>query len=136
MGPILDRFDRRRTLIVVNGFLGVVVASVPILHHLGRLHTWHLFVVAGLYGLLKMANLAGVPAMVPSLVPADDLNTANAMESIGFWLSDVGGPALAGLLIGVMGGRDVLAVGRRLVRGVRGVPRLAPEDLRRRLARR
>jgi MFS family permease len=110
MGPILDRFDRRRTLMVVNTFLGLVVAAVPLLHHVGRLQTWHLFVVAGLYGLLKMANLAGVPAMVPSFVPPEDLNTANALESIGFWLSDVGGPALAGLLIGIVGGQNVLAV--------------------------
>jgi MFS family permease len=110
MGPVLDRFDRRHTLMAVNGFLGVVVAAVPVLHHLGRLQTWHLFVAAGLYGLLKMANLAGVPAMIPSFVSPGDLNTANAMESIGFWLSDVGGPALAGLLIGIVGGQNVLAV--------------------------
>jgi MFS family permease len=108
MGSVLDRFDRRRVLITVNAFLGLAVASVPILSHLGQLRIWHLEVVAGLYGLLKMANLAGVPSLLPSLVPEEDLNTANAMESISYWVSDVGGPVLAGLLIGIIGGANVL----------------------------
>jgi MFS family permease len=110
MGPVLDRFDRRRVLIAVNAFLGMAVASVPVLSGAGRLRIWHLEVVAGLYGLLKMANLAGVPSMLPSLVAEEDLNTANAMESISYWVSDVGGPALAGLLIGIVGGANVLIV--------------------------
>jgi hypothetical protein len=37
-----------------------------------------------------------VPSLVPALVREDDLNTANAMESVSFGVADVGGPALAG----------------------------------------
>jgi MFS family permease len=110
MGSVLDRFDRRATLIVVNGFLCAAVVTVPVLHHLGWLHVWNLYVVAALYGFLKMTNWAGVPALVPSIVASDDLNTANAMESISFSLSDVAGPAIGGVLIGLLGAANVLAV--------------------------
>jgi MFS family permease len=110
MGALLDRFDRRRVLIVVNLVLGAAVASIPLLARADALETWHLFVVAAAYGLLKMANWAGVPAIVAALVPERDLTTANAMESISFGIADIAGPAIAGLLIAVVGGTNVLAV--------------------------
>ena len=110
MGVLLDRFERRRVLIVVNTVLGCSVAAVPLLSGAGLLQTWHLYVVAALYGLLKMANWAGVPSLIPSLVPEADLNTANAMESVSFGIAEVAGPALAGVLIGLVGGASVLVV--------------------------
>lgn len=110
MGLLLDRFERRRVLMTVNGFLGCAVAAVPFLSAADALRTWHLYVVAALYGLLKMANWAGVPSLIPSLVPEHQLNTANAMESVSFGIAEVAGPALAGVLIGLVGGASVLAV--------------------------
>jgi MFS family permease len=110
MGVLLDRFERRRVLVAVNAFLGCAVAAVPLLSAVGALRTWHLYVVAALYGLLKMANWAGVPSLIPSLVPEGQLNTANAMESVSFGIAEVAGPALAGVLIGLVGGASVLAV--------------------------
>jgi MFS family permease len=80
------------------------------LYHLGQLQLWHLHAAAFVYGLLKMISLAGVPSLIPSLVPPDQLNTANAMESISYGAGSVAGPALAGLLIARMGGANVLAI--------------------------
>jgi predicted MFS family arabinose efflux permease len=48
--------------------------------------------------------------LIPSLVPEDDLNSANAMESVSFGIADVAGPAIAGVLIGIVGGANVLAL--------------------------
>lgn len=111
MGLLLDRFDRRRVLTRVNLVLGLAVASVPVWFALaGPPPTWLLFVVAGLYGFLKMANWAGIPSLIPALVGDDDLNTANAMESATFGIADVGGPAIAGALIALTGAYEVLAL--------------------------
>jgi MFS family permease len=110
MGAALDRVDRRRLLIGVNGVLGCIVLSVPVASALGVLAVWQLYLVAAAYGLLKMANWAGVPAIMPSLVPEADLNTANALESVSFGLADVGGPGVAGALIAAFGAATVLVV--------------------------
>jgi MFS family permease len=110
MGAVLDRFDRRHVLVTVNGILCLAVASVPTAAATGRLTTAQLYAVAATYGLLKMANWAGVPSMLPEVVAEDELDTANAMESIGFGVADVGGPALGGALIGLAGAPAVLAV--------------------------
>ena len=110
MGALLDRFDRRRLLMSVNAVLAVAVASIPVLAHLGSLEAGHLTLVAAAYGLLKMANWAGVPALIPALVPEWHLTTANALESATFGIAEIAGPAIAGVLIATIGGTNVLAV--------------------------
>jgi MFS family permease len=109
-GMILDRFERRRVLAADNLIRGLAIASVPAAAALGVLTTAHLFAVAVIYGLLFMASLAGIPSLLPSLVEPDDLTTANAMESISYGLAGLAGPALAGLIIAMLGAPVVLAI--------------------------
>jgi MFS family permease len=55
-----------------------------------------------------MVSLAGGPALIPSIVPSDQLSTANALEMLGWTIGGIGGPALAGLLISVIGATNVV----------------------------
>lgn len=110
MGAALDRFDRRDTLIAVNVVLGCAVATIPLLHALHVLRPWEIYAVAAVYGLLKMANWAGVPTLVPTLVEEEELNTANAMESASWGIADVAGPAAAGAAIAIVGAANVLVI--------------------------
>jgi MFS family permease len=109
-GVILDRFDKRRVLIADNAIRGIVVASIPLAAAAGLLSTAHIFVVAAIYGLLFMTSLAGIPSLIPTLVPDDELTTANAMESFSFGIAGLAGPAAAGLVIALLGAPAVLAI--------------------------
>ena len=109
-GVILDRFDPRRVLAIDSLIRGLVVASVPIASALDVLTTAHLFVVAAIYGLLYMTAAAGIPTLITRLVKGDDLTTANAMESLSFGISGLIGPAVAGLVIAILGAPVVLAL--------------------------
>jgi MFS family permease len=109
-GVILDMFDPRRVLAADNALRGLAMASVPIASVLGVLTTPHLFVVAGIYGLLFMTSAAGIPSLITRLIRRPDLTTANAMESLSFSLSGLIGPGVAGLLIAIVGAPFVLAI--------------------------
>src|SRR5690349_4928218 len=98
-GWALDRFDRRTVMIADCLVRGAAIALVPILHWLGLLQLWHVYAAAGVYGLLMMVSLAGIPTLIPSLVDESRLRTANALEILSYTLSGIVGPALAGLLI-------------------------------------
>jgi MFS family permease len=111
MGLALDRFDRVPVLVAVNLILAGAVAVVPLWSMLaGPPPAVLLLAVAALYGFLKIANWAGVPALIPALVPRHALNTANAMESMSFGIADVAGPAIAGALIAVVSAELVLGL--------------------------
>ncbi|HET9224363.1 MAG TPA: MFS transporter [Roseiflexaceae bacterium] len=107
-GPLLDRFDRRVVMIVDNIVRGLAVALAPLLFAFGALQVWHVYAVAAVYGLLMMISLAGGPALVPSLVPREQLATANALEMLSWTLGGVIGPALAGVLIVWVGAPNVV----------------------------
>jgi MFS family permease len=110
VGPLLDRFDKRWVLAIDSMLRGTAMASVPLAAWLDRVPSALPFVVAATYGLLKMVPLAGFPAAIPDLVQTADLDAANALESLSFGLAGMAGPALGGLLIGLVGAPAVLAV--------------------------
>ena len=109
-GVLLDRFDRRRLLMIDNAIRGLAVASIPLAAAVGALVLPHLYLVAALYGLLYMTSLAGFPTILPDLVEPEDVPTANAMESLGFGVGGIAGPLLAGALISVVGPTANLAI--------------------------
>ncbi|HLA17646.1 MAG TPA: MFS transporter [Candidatus Limnocylindrales bacterium] len=108
-GLLLDRYDRRRLLAIDNLLRGAAVASVPIAAAAGTLTTAHLVIVAAIYGFLFMISVAGIPSLLPSYVPEDELTTANAMETISYGIAGLAGPALAGVVIALVGAPVVLA---------------------------
>jgi MFS family permease len=107
-GVILDRMGPRRSMLADNLIRGIIIGLIPVLFHLGALHPWHLYAVAATYGLMRMITLAGAPTMLPLLLPAAQLNAANALETISFSISDFAGLPLAGLLLSIIDGADVL----------------------------
>ena len=98
-GALLDRFDRRRVIMVDNVVRGAVMAVIPLLYAVDRLALWHVYLAAVAYGALMMVSLAGGPALIPSLVPGERLAAANALEMLSFTLGGVVGPPMAGLLL-------------------------------------
>ncbi len=108
-GLILDRLGPRRAMLADNLVRGVMVGLIPVLFHAGALQPWHLYIVAAIYGLLRMITLAGAPTILPLILPAARLNAANALEMLSYSISNVVGPAVAGLLLAVISGADVLA---------------------------
>ncbi|GAA2406794.1 hypothetical protein GCM10010404_76120 [Nonomuraea africana] len=108
-GPILDRFDKRHVLAVDSVVRGAAMVSIPVASALGEVPAALPFVVAAVYGLFKMVPLAGFPAAIPDLVPEEDRDAANALESLSFSLAGMIGPALGGLLIAGFGSEAVLA---------------------------
>jgi MFS family permease len=109
-GPLLDRFSPRRVMIVDNLIRGVSFAALPLLQALGLLQIWHVYLFAAIYGSLMMVSLAGGPTLIPSIVSRDQLETANAMETLSFTLSNVIGPPLAGLLIVWIGTANIIVL--------------------------
>ena len=107
-GPLLDRFTARRVMIVDNLLRGLAFSLIPILQALGRLVLWQIYSVAAVYGFLMMISLAGGPTMIPTIVKKEQLDTANALETLSYTLSNVIGPPLAGLLIAMIGATNVV----------------------------
>lgn len=109
-GHFLDRYDRRKVMIIDNTIRGLAVLSIPVSSVLGFFTVWVLYVVATVYGFLFMISLAGLPSILPDILEERHLNSANSLEQVTWTLSGVLGLPLAGFLITALGARNIMVI--------------------------
>jgi MFS family permease len=110
LGAVMDQVDRKRMMILVDLARAGVIAVIPLLDIVDRLEVWHVYVVAFVLSTLGILFDCGEFAAVPSLVPADDLVTANGWIMATNNAGQVLGPVLAGVLLAVVPVAELLFV--------------------------
>lgn len=108
-GWALDRYDRRWLLAGDSLARAAVFATIPLAAAGGGLTAVQLYLVAAVYGLLKMTSLAGFPALIPELVSPRQLMAANALESASFGIAGLVGAVGAGVAVATVGPGYVVA---------------------------
>ena len=132
-GVAADRVPQKRILIVVEATKTVVAAVVAVLALTGSLELWHLALAAFVLGLAAGFFFPAYSAMLPSVLPADELLAANGVEGVlRPALLQAAGPAAASVVIAVFSPGLAFAVvaGSQLL-AVLGLAFLAPMPLRR-----
>jgi predicted MFS family arabinose efflux permease len=108
LGRVLDRWSPRRVMVADNVLRALLVGAIPVLHWLGRLDMPLVYGLSLASGTLIPATDVGVRVVLPRLVDEHDLERANALLSVGDQVSALVGPAVGGLLVGVVGAPPVL----------------------------
>jgi MFS family permease len=99
-GALADRIPQKRILLGVELAQGTAIGVVAFLSLAGLLDIWHLSVVSLVTGLAAGLYYPAYSALLPSLMPAEDLLAANGLEGVlRPTLAQAAGPALAGALI-------------------------------------
>jgi MFS family permease len=102
-GAIADAIDRRRLLLWTESLLAVVSGGLALNASLDQPRVWALYVLATLSMCIFSFGVAGMVTVIPRLVEPEELAAANAIESVYGSTTSVGGPALGGVLIAVLG---------------------------------
>ncbi|MCZ2828317.1 MFS transporter [Modestobacter sp. VKM Ac-2986] len=99
-GALADRVPQRRLLLVVAVVELVATGVVAALSLAGLLQLWHLAVASLLIGLGQGLYYPAYSALVPALLPADELLAANGLEGVlRPLLTQAAGPAAAGAIV-------------------------------------
>lgn len=110
-GALADRMSQRRILLVVEVVRAASVGVVALLSLAGGLAVWQLAAVAFVGGVMAGLYYPAYSALLPSVVPEDELMAANGFEGMARpVLMQAGGPALASGLIAVTSPGAALAV--------------------------
>lgn len=102
-GVAADRFDRRKMAILTQILLGVVALVLGLTTAWGIVSLWMIF------GLVIMQSVAVAfdgparQALIPSLVPRENLANAYSMNSIASKVGGILGPAICGVVIALWG---------------------------------
>ncbi|WP_235535906.1 MFS transporter [Nocardioides sp. Root190] len=103
-GVVADRFDKRRLLQVTQTVMALSALVLGVIAALGVAQTWHVYLLAFVFGLGAAFDAPARQAFVSELVGADDVVNAVSLNSAAFNTARLVGPGLAGLLIGLGGG--------------------------------
>ena len=103
-GVIADRFPKQRLLQVTQAVMALTALALGVLAVTGTVQVWHVYVLALLFGVGSAFDAPARQSFVSEMVDPDELSNAVGLNSASFNAARVAGPALAGLLIGVLGG--------------------------------
>src|ERR1700675_3722201 len=102
-GSIGDIVDRRKLILYTEVWMVVVATVIAVLTIGGFMSPWLLLVLTFALSAGDAFETPTWRAILPELVPKDDLAAASALNGIEFNLSRALGPALAGIVITVAG---------------------------------
>jgi MFS transporter, ENTS family, enterobactin (siderophore) exporter len=103
-GMLADRYDRRMLLMAVRLPQAALAALLMVNSLLGRPQLWPLYLITFAIGLLSGLSAPASTAATPALVGEHRLAAAAALNATAGQLGQLGGPAIAGLLIAGPGG--------------------------------
>ena len=109
-GALADSVDRRRMVQVTEGSLLLVSLLLAVNASVDHPSVTVLFVAAGIATMLDALQRPSLDALLPRLVPRNELTAAAALTSLRGPAGMIGGPALGGVLIATIGLASTYAV--------------------------
>lgn len=110
IGAWVDRVDRKRLMILADIGRAVVIGAIPLLALFDQLNVWWIYALGFVNATISIGFDSAQFAAIPSLVPTDDLVTANGRIQASFSVATVVGPLLAGAMIAVMPVETIFAI--------------------------
>jgi MFS family permease len=102
-GVIADRADRRRIMIFSQLGSGAIFFTLATLVSFQWVALWHVMTLAFLSGCIRAFDRPSRMALLPQMVPREDIPNAVAVGGTIWQLNRLVGPAVAGLLIYLVG---------------------------------
>lgn len=110
-GVASDRFDRRTIMLYADVGRAIVIAALAVLSLTESLTFWELTIIVALYGIGTAFFTPAFEAIVPDVVPADELAAANSLDQFVRPIAlRLAGPALGGVLVAWIGAGGAFAV--------------------------
>ena len=103
-GVVADRHDRKRLQFFTQAIMALIALVLGLATWSGHDSVWLIYVLTALTAAANAFDAPARHALVPRLVPAEDLPGALTMNLTFMHVAMIGGPSIAGLIIGASGG--------------------------------
>lgn len=109
-GYYLDQYRVEKVIIVESLLRALFISAIPITYKLNILNLWILMLLIALSSGLSAISRAGNNIMIPHLISSENLVTANSLKSIQYRIARLIAPAVAGILIDIIGSANLMFV--------------------------
>ncbi len=102
-GTVADTLNRRWIIFVAQTVMALVAAALAYLTFNGTITIWTIYLLTAIQASAVAFDLPARQAMIPNIVPREDLSNAFSMTSIASNTAAIVGPALGGIIIATLG---------------------------------
>src|SRR5262249_3012439 len=102
-GVIADRVDKRRMILITQALCMAQAAVLALLTSLHVIQPWMVLVLAFAFGTVNAFDLPARQSFLVEMVEKGDLTNAIALNSSAFNMARIVGPAIAGILVALIG---------------------------------
>ncbi len=107
-GVLVERWNRRSTMIMSDLGTGIVALAILFLVGSNSLAIWHIYLALTITSSLNAFQQPAYIAAIAQLVPAENLSRANGMVQASFAIAKISAPAIAGILMKFYGLENIL----------------------------
>lgn len=109
-GIIVDRFDRKKVLLLSDTGAGLLTMSLFILLATGQLQIWHLFVAQAVTGAMEAFQVPAYNAAITVMIPKQHYTRASGLLAFAYFGADVLAPFMAGVLLLIVGLQGIMLI--------------------------
>ena len=99
VGVYIDRWDRKRTMILADSFIALCTLGLAVLFWIDAAELWHIYLLLACRSVGSAFHVPAMQASVPLLAPKAQLTRIAGVNQVISSLSDIAGPALGALLL-------------------------------------
>lgn len=101
-GVYIDRWERKRTMILADGFIAACTGVMSVMFYLGYSELVFVYLLLALRSVGSAFHMPAMQASVPLLAPESELLRIGGINQVIQSVSSIAGPALGALAIGLM----------------------------------
>lgn len=105
-GAVVDRYDRKKIMMLADFAAGLPTVAVLLLYSTGSLQIWHLFITGAIAGAFQAFHFPAYSAAVTMILRKEQLGRANGMLATAQFVSMIFAPVIAALILSIAGFTD------------------------------
>ena len=102
-GAVADAYNRRTIIFITQSSAAVLALILGLLTSSGHINLWYIYLITAIQAIVMAFDGPARAALIPNLVPTEDLANAFSLNSIAFQAGSVIGPAITGFVIAASG---------------------------------
>jgi len=110
IGPLVDRWPRRKVILLSDLGAGLSTLAVVFLLQTGVLQVWHIYLATLINASFSALQWPAFMATTSQLISKENLGRANGLIQLGRGVSEILAPALAGVLLPMIGLAGIVAI--------------------------
>jgi len=102
-GAVVDRYDRKKIMMLADLAAGLPTVAVLLLYSTGNLQIWNLFITGAIAGAFQAFHFPAYSAAVTMMLRKEQLGRANGMLATAQFVSMIFAPVIAALILSIAG---------------------------------